>query len=588
MPLPRDFIDELIDRNDITDVANSYTKLKRAGRRYTGLCPFHNEKTPSFTVFPDTRSFYCFGCQASGDVISLVMRAENLTYIEAVKYLAQRSGMEMPENTDTRLSDLKKKIYSANRESARFFFQSLNSDEGKEARAYLRKRGLKDQTITRFGIGYAPDTWDSLVRHLRSKGYSEEEILAAGLGRRTQKGGLVDFFRDRVMFPVIDLTGNVVAFSGRRLKDNGDPRKYVNTTDTLVFKKSRTLFGMNLAKNSLSKNREVILAEGQMDAISMHQAGFDNAVAAMGTALTEEHIKIISNYADSVIIAYDADEAGRKAAARAIGLFRNSNLAIKVLDMTGAKDADEYLNKYGSEAFRHLIEDSAASMEYELKRAENKYDIMTDDGKVRYLNEAAQIIARSYSPTERDVYAGRLSERLNVSKEAILKQINGQITKRERQESAGRETRLTDVSGRYGIKPGERSKIGEVSAEHRLIALIYRNPDKRELVTKKLGGTKFSDSMLYEIYLKLMDSEVSDPSKWLSYLAEDLSQEHIARLSKIIHDLSGINFVDDDVEFLCNRIRRAQAKLDNREIGSTDPETLKKLIENKSGGNNGR
>ena len=445
MPLPREFIDELLDRNDITDVANSYTKLKRAGRRFKGLCPFHNEKTPSFTVFPDTRSFYCFGCGAAGDVISLIMRAENLTYIEAVKYLAQRSGMEMPENTDTRLSDLRTKIYAANRESARFFFQSLNSDDGKEARGYLRKRGLKDSTIKRFGIGYAPDTWDSLVKHLRSKGFTEEEIIAAGLGRRTSKGGLVDFFRDRIMFPVIDLTGNVVAFSGRRLKDNGDPRKYVNTGETLVFKKSRTLFAMNLAKNSLSKNREIILAEGQMDAISMHQAGFDNAVAAMGTALTEEHIKIIAGYADSVIIAYDADEAGRKAAARAIDLFRSSNLAVKVLDMTGAKDADEYIGKYGPEAFRHLIEESAASIEYELRRAEQKYDTMTDDGKVRYLNEASKIIARSYSPTERDIYAGRLSEKLNVSKKAILKQINGEITRRERMKRSDRENRFTDA-----------------------------------------------------------------------------------------------------------------------------------------------
>ena len=584
MPLPREFVDELIDRNDIADVAGSYTQLKRAGRRLTGLCPFHNEKTPSFTVFQDTRSFYCFGCGASGDVISFIMKAENLTYIEAVKYLAQRAGMEMPENTDSRLSTLRTKVLSANREAARFFFKSLNSDAGKNARAYLRRRGLKDSTITRFGIGYAPDSWSDLRDHLYSKGFKEEELLAAGLCKKSERGNVFDFFRDRVMFPVIDLTGNVVAFSGRRLNDNGDPRKYVNTQDTLVFKKSRVLFAMNLAKNSLSRSREIILAEGQMDAISMHQAGFDNAVAALGTALTEEHIKIMSNYADSVVIAYDADEAGRKATQRAIGLFRNSPLSIKVLDMTGAKDADEYINKFGPEMFRKLIDGSAASLEYELKRAESKYDLFTDDGKVRYLREATDIVAKSMSPTERDIYAGRLAEKTSVSKEAVIKQIESAVRRKRRNEQSSRESQLTDVQKRYDVKAADRRRIGGISAEHRLIALIYWNPDKRAAVAEKLGGVRFSDEDLGDIFDHIMSAEISDPSKLLSYLSEDMKQENIQKLSRIINDYRGVSFVDDDIDYLCGKVKSAANRLNDRDIGNMDPETLKKMIDNKSGG----
>lgn len=589
MPLPREFIDELIDRNDIADVAGSYTQLKRAGRRLAGLCPFHNEKTPSFTVFQDTRSFYCFGCGASGDVISFIMKAENLSYMEAVKYLAQRAGMEMPENTDSRLSNLRTRILAANREAARFFFRSLNSEAGKEARGYLRRRGLKDSTITRFGIGYAPDSWSDLRDHLYSLGFKEEEVLAAGLCRKSQKGSVLDFFRDRVMFPVIDLTGNVVAFSGRRLKDNGDPRKYVNTTDTLVFKKSKVLFAMNLAKNSLARSREIILAEGQMDAISMHQAGFDNAVAALGTALTEEHIKIMSNYADSVVIAYDADEAGRKATQRAIGLFRNSPLSIKVLDMTGAKDADEYINKYGPEMFRKLIDGSAASLEYELKRAEAKYDLFTDDGKVRYLREATDIVAKSMSPTERDIYAGRLADKTSASKESIVKQIESAIRRKKRNEQADREQRLTDVQKRYDVKAQNRRQIGGISAEHRLIALVYWNPDKRETVKTKLGGVHFSDGDLEDIFDHMMVTEVTDPTKWLSYLSEDLGQDKTQKLSHIVNEYRGISFVDDDIDYLCDKIKSAANRLNDRDIGNMDPEALKKMIDNKSGGgSNGR
>ncbi len=285
MPLPQDFIDELHERNDIVDVIGSYVSLNHRGRLYTALCPFHNEKTPSFTVFPDTRSFYCFGCHEGGDVISFVMKYENLEYIEAVRLLADRAGMTLPDGTDQSAAQRKKRILEANRTAARFFFSQLNSEQGKKARRYLRDRGLEDRTIAKYGIGYAPDTWDSLKKHLNEKGFSNDEIVEAGLCSRTQKGNVIDFFRERVMFPVIDLRGQIIAFSGRTIAD--DNRKYLNTRDTSVFKKSRTLFSFNFAKNS--EQHRLILVEGQMDVISLWQAGFTEAVATLGTAITEEH-----------------------------------------------------------------------------------------------------------------------------------------------------------------------------------------------------------------------------------------------------------------------------------------------------------
>ncbi|MGI5888408.1 MAG: DNA primase [Oscillospiraceae bacterium] len=584
MPLPSEFLEEILERNDMAEVAGGYTKLQRSGKRYRGLCPFHNEKTPSFFIFPDTRSFYCFGCGAGGDVITFIEKAENLTYIEAVRFLAQRAGMEMPEDTDNKVGRLRTRILAANREAARFFYAMLNTDSGREARGYLRRRGLRDSTITRFGIGYSPDSWDLLRNALRDKGFTDDEMIAAGLCKRSSKGSVYDFFRNRVMFPVIDLSGNVVAFSGRRLREEDSPRKYVNTGDTLVFKKSRILFAMNLAKNSISKNREIILAEGQMDAISMHQAGFDNAVAALGTALTDEHIKIMANYADSVVLAYDSDDAGRKATARAISMFRASNISVKVLEIPGAKDADEYIKKYGADSFRQLIERSSASTEYELRRAAAKYDLDTDDGKVRYLREATDILSRTYSPTERDIYAGRLSEQLGVSKDAILSQIGGNAKRRERAENRRREREMSNVTGQYGIKSGERNEIGRIVAERRLVALIFKNPDKLGRAREKLGGAEIADPVMKKIFAAMAEKIDKGGFSGFSSLGEELSEEEMSALARAVADADSFNFASDDVDYLCEKIRQADEKPGKDEIGEMDPENIKNMIEKNSGG----
>ena len=361
MALSQEFLDELHDRSDVVDVIGSYVQLRQRGRLYTGLCPFHSEKTPSFTVYPNTQSYYCFGCGNGGDVITFIKNYENLDYMDAVRLLADRAGMQMPEDSTQDDSYRKKRILEANRQAAKFYFKNLNSESGREARKYLRRRGLSDETITRFGIGYAPDDWGQLRDYLISKGFKESELVDASLCTIGRNGKPYDFFRARVMFPVIDVRGQVVAFSGRTM--GSDTRKYVNTKDTPVFKKSKILFGMNLAKNA--GTRRVILVEGQMDVITLHQAGFTDAVATLGTAITDEHALMLSRYVDEVLISYDADEAGQKATRRAIDTLRAAGIPTRVIQLEGGKDPDEIIREKGSSAFKSALDKASGSIEYD-------------------------------------------------------------------------------------------------------------------------------------------------------------------------------------------------------------------------------
>ena len=425
--IPRDYITELVQRSDIVDVVQSYVQLRHRGRTHTGLCPFHNEKTPSFVVYPETQSFYCFGCGAGGDVITFIKKINNVDYIEAVKFLAGRAGMALPEEDD-QTGRLRSRIISINKDAARFYFSRLNSDAGRVGRAYWRGRGLSDATIKRFGLGYAPDSFRETRDHLKSLGYTEDELLAAGLIKRSEKGGTFDFFRHRVMIPIFDLRGNVIAFSGRKLDPEQPGGKYVNSPETLVYKKSRTLFALNFAKKS--QTRRYILCEGNLDAISMHQAGFTTAVAGCGTALTAEQVKILSEYADEVVLCYDSDEAGQKATRRAISLLSASPLKISVLNIPDAKDPDEFIKKFGAERFEMLLNGSNNAIEYELLQAKGKYDIATPDGRLNYIKDAIGVLAGRITPTERDVYAGRLAEETDVAKPAILNQLDAAIRAR--------------------------------------------------------------------------------------------------------------------------------------------------------------
>ena len=557
--IPRDYITELVQRSDIVDVVQSYVQLRHRGRTHTGLCPFHNEKTPSFVVYPETQSFYCFGCGAGGDVITFIKKINNVDYIEAVKFLAGRAGMALPEEDD-QTGRLRSRIISINKDAARFYFSRLNSDAGRVGRAYWRGRGLSDATIKRFGLGYAPDSFRETRDHLKSLGYTEDELLAAGLIKRSEKGGTFDFSRHRVMIPIFDLRGNVIAFSGRKLDPEQPGGKYVNSPETLVYKKSRTLFALNFAKKS--QTRRYILCEGNLDAISMHQAGFTTAVAGCGTALTAEQVKILSEYADEVVLCYDSDEAGQKATRRAISLLSASPLKISVLNIPDAKDPDEFIKKFGAERFEMLLNGSNNAIEYELLQAKGKYDIATPDGRLNYIKDAIGVLAGRITPTERDVYAGRLAEETDVAKPAILNQLDAAIRARGRRAEKERERRLLEegAGGRINVpySQGGQKALGVAFAEQQLVAAILKNPDYIRLAAPRVSGGTFLDAGLGRAYTLLCEKGAKGEYLDLSALSEELPEETVSLISRVLAQNYDIGLSAQDVELYLDRIERSQ------------------------------
>lgn len=557
--IPRDYITELVQRSDIVDVVQSYVQLRHRGRTHTGLCPFHNEKTPSFVVYPETQSFYCFGCGAGGDVITFIKKINNVDYMEAVKFLAGRAGMALPEEDD-QTGRLRSRIISINKDAARFYFSRLNSDAGRVGRAYWRGRGLSDATIKRFGLGYAPDSFRETRDHLKSLGYTEDELLAAGLIKRSEKGGTFDFFRHRVMIPIFDLRGNVIAFSGRKLDPEQPGGKYVNSPETLVYKKSRTLFALNFAKKS--QTRRYILCEGNLDAISMHQAGFTTAVAGCGTALTAEQVKILSEYADEVVLCYDSDEAGQKATRRAISLLSASPLKISVLNIPDAKDPDEFIKKFGAERFEMLLNGSNNAIEYELLQAKGKYDIATPDGRLNYIKDAIGVLAGRITPTERDVYAGRLAEETDVAKPAILNQLDAAIRARGRRAEKERERRLLEegAGGRINVpySQGGQKALGVAFAEQQLVAAILKNPDYIRLAAPRVSGGTFLDAGLGRAYTLLCEKGAKGEYLDLSALSEELPEETVSLISRVLAQNYDIGLSAQDVELYLDRIERSQ------------------------------
>ncbi len=493
MAINERFIQDLQEKVDIETVISSQVNLKRRGKTLVGLCPFHNEKTPSFTVYPETRSFYCFGCGAGGDVFSFIRRTENLDYVEAVKAVAQMAGMPMPEDGyDDTLSKKRMRLLAANREAARFFNACLMKPENKPALDYFLNRGLSPNIIRRFGLGFAPNEWRSLIEHMRSKGFNEEELLLANLVRRSEKDGRVSYydnFRNRVMFPIIDLRGNVIAFGGR-VMDDSKP-KYINTSDTLVYKKSNGVFALNFAKND--NDNKLILVEGYMDVIALHQAGFTNAIACLGTAFTSEQANLLSRYADEVIICYDNDEAGKKATQRALGVLGKTGLKLRVVSMQGGKDADEIIRKHGKERFAALLGKASNKTEYRLLEEQSKYNLNTDDGKLRFLMAATQILAEC-GRIGCDIYPTRLSNELGVNVDSINAQIRSAKAKNRRNEEARKKREsetMLEKSFEDKNNPERAGNIRAARAEETLIASLMRNPDFYNKLKEKLSPDDF-------------------------------------------------------------------------------------------------
>lgn len=577
MALSDSFLQELKMKTDIEDVISTYVTLKRRGATLVGLCPFHNEKTPSFTVYPATQSFYCFGCGAGGDAITFLKKIENLDYLDAVKTLAQRAGLQMPqEGFDDSLSKRRRRILEMNREAARFYHSVLLSPEGKVGYDYYIGRALSAATINHFGLGFAPNQWDALLKHMRAKGYQPAELVDAGLARKGQKG-YYDNFRNRVMTPIIDVRGNVIAFGGRVLDDSKP--KYINTGDTLVYKKTNELFALNFAKDS--KEDALILCEGYMDVIAMHQAGFTNAVAGCGTALTTEQVRLISRYAKEVILTYDADEAGQKALQKAMTLFDQTDVKVRIPALVGGKDPDEIIRTYGRDKFKGMLEGASNETEFRLLALRRQYNLATTQGKIDFIGGALQILA-TLPPVEQDLYVSRLSEELGVERQNMKVQLQDLVARqgnrREKREfnrivqenmrKAARETMATDAS------------LRKLRAEDRLISLLLRYPDCSRLC-KDFDPQWLTPGFAQRVFTLILQRLENGDGTELMDLRDRLTDDEMGRLSGII--ARGGESADAKQEFSdCLQTIRAEQQKKQKSAAELDDQAFRDLFRHHS------
>ena len=582
MAISERFIQELQERVDIEEVISSHITLRRRGKTLVGLCPFHNEKTPSLTVYPDTNSFYCFGCGAGGDVISFIRRIDNLDYVEAVKTVAQMAGMSMPEDGyDDTLAKRRMRLLAANREAARFFNTCLMDEKNRSALDYFLRRALTTATIRHFGLGYAPDSWHALTEHLRSKGFTYEEMVLANLVRRSDKNGKANYydnFRNRVMFPIIDLRGNVIAFGGR-VMDDSKP-KYINTSDTPVYKKSNGVFALNFAKNA--NENKLLLVEGYMDVIALHQAGFTNAIACLGTAFTSEQANLLSRYAEEIIICYDNDGAGREATQRALNVLGKTGLKLRVVTMSGGKDADEIIRTHGKERFAELLGMAANKTEYRLLQERNKYNLNTDDGKLRFLTAAAQILAEC-SAIECDIYATRLSNELGVSAESINAQIRSVKTRQRRSDESKRlkeSEALIERSFADKNNPQRAANIRAAKAEETLIASLMRNPDFYPKLKDKFSADDFVTDFNKRIMRCLPDKLDKGFIPELSLFAREFTPEEMGSVTRIYMSSAELNNTLRECED-CISVLQNAAESKPTDVSSLSAEEYLKLFNKK-------
>ena len=530
MAFPAAFIDELIARNPIEDVVGQYVTLKRSGANMFGLCPFHGEKTASFSVAPDKGIYYCFGCHKGGGAINFMMEVEGLTYPDAVRSLAKRAGMEVPEDEQYQSRyRQQERLWALNKEAARFFHSQLYAPVGGKGLQYVQKRGLSKGILTQFGVGYAPDSWNALVDAMRKKGYTDQELRDADLVGE-KNGRIYDRFRNRVMFPIIDVRGNVIGFGGRVL-DDGTP-KYLNTSETIIFNKRKNLFGLNLAKKS--KQGYIILVEGNIDVITLHQYGFDCAVASLGTSLTEEHATLLSRYTEEVVLTYDGDEAGQRAAKRAIPMLEKVGIRVKVLKMRDAKDPDEFLHKFGPDAFKLLLEESAGRVDYQLAAIAAKYDLKDDDQKIRYVQEASELICTLDSSVKREIYGARVAEKAGITPEAMKLEVNKAFKRRINREKKQQEK--IDLAPAQALQPKIRSvryqNMRSAMAEEAILGKALRQPSLLS-AAQSLSGQDFSVPLLGNVFDQLKSRYMQGLEVSLGVIA-DLTAEEMSHIAGIM------------------------------------------------------
>lgn len=580
MRLSDAFLEQLRANTDIESVISPYVNLRRRGKNLVGLCPFHNEKTPSFTVYPENGSFYCFGCGVGGDVITFVRRMENLDYMEAVKQLADRAGMALPEDGyDDTLAKKRTAVLAANRAAAKFFHAQLYTEQGRQALDYFLDRGLAPETIRHFGLGFAPNDWRALKRHLNEQGFDDVLLESANLLRRSDKNGKVSYydnFRNRVMFPIIDPRGNVIAFGGRVLDDSKP--KYINTSDTLVYKKSNGVFALNFAKNG--NDGKLIIAEGYMDVIALHQAGFTNAVACLGTALTKEQANLLSRYADTIILSYDADEAGQKATARALGIFGTTGMEIKVLHLEGGKDPDEIIKNYGAQRFQAIIDGAANDTEYRLLKARQGIDLATDDGKVKYLSVAAEILAEIGSPVEVDVYASRLAHELGVDKLAIQSQVKYKregLKKRRAVKREQEQTRLL-INGQNTKNPERAQHLRAAKAEETLIASLMRNPDFYNKLKDGLSADYFVTAFNRRIFSVVLSRLEEGGNTEPYFLSSEFTPDEMDEVERIFRSAAQLSNTVDECADCIKILKEEKNKPETVKASELSDEDFAKLF----------
>lgn len=555
--IAREVIDEILLRNDIESLIGSYVSLKRAGSNLKGLCPFHNEKTPSFTVYPAENSFYCFGCGVGGNAITFVRQIEHLDYPDAIEFLAKRAGITVVRDNekykDKKTID-KNRLLKMNVDAAKFFHKMLLSDDPKSKEAlnyFTEKRKLSMATIKHFGLGFAPDSFDTLIKYMHKLGYTDEELFIGFLAGKSERGSYYDSFRNRVMFPIIDVTGNVIAFGGR-VMDDSKP-KYKNTMDTPVFKKSRNLFALNFAKNVSSEN--IILCEGYMDVIALHAAGFTNAVATLGTAITSEQARMLSRYTKKVIISYDADEAGQKAAQKAMRLLSEVGLEVGVIKVPGAKDPDEYIKTYGKDKFLEVINDSKSKFEYNMESVLSRFDLNLPQDRINALTEMEKLISGVYLKAERDIYIHDVAKRLNIDPKSIKDDVEKLVKKQSqnfrkneynkaRQDAAGYADRVNpDFAKAPAVAKNEETILG--------LMLLYPEHRKKVFEDKLLTTDNFYTDLNRRVF-EFLETAYASPEYNIDDLNEAFSPDEVGRITKM--KVARMQLTKNDNEVLLDSI----------------------------------
>lgn len=569
-----DFLAQLRNRCDIEDIIGRYVQLKKTGSSTVGLCPFHSERTPSFHVSGRKQMFYCFGCHKGGDVITFIMEAEHLPYVEAVVFLANMVGLPVPQKNvfDTEIAELRKRVLEINRAAARFYFDTLFTAEGSAGLEYFKRRQLSQTTIRRFGLGYAPDAWDSLLKHLLAKGYALDDIKAAGLAIQSKTGGKhFDRFRSRCMFPIIDHRGNVIGFGGRTM-DANNPAKYLNSSENLVFKKGQNLFALNMAKNT--KADCLILCEGYMDVISLHQAGFDNAVASLGTALTPDQARLMRRYTENVVVCYDSDAAGKKATQRALEILPTAGLNVRVVTVTGGKDPDEMMKEEGgTEKFRRLLDAAFNSVDYRFSETLAKYDISVDTEKIECLKKMAEIIAPLPSPAERDVYAAKIAEIMQVDKQAVVAEINQRRRRmqryKEKEEQKKQLSVLTDTGDK--INPQRPKYLKAAKAEEDLLSVLINLPEKAEKITSRITEEDFVTDFNRRVFIALKEKIAQDPTaEHLLNIAQYFNPDEMSHINMFMAGIETISVTDAAIDSAINILKTEKKKILQRSFDSDE------------------